>query len=219
MHSTLGRTVVRRTRLAIVATVAACALLGGGSSAQADPPPGWEPGASGTQADFADVGWTHQGRYQGMRGNWHTGYVNVEEDDDVLTVVLNDWWCPRGVTPPSPYQDATVDTRCTRKSGKEITYYDWWDVADFDQARNRLTVRGNFTDSVDTDTVRLDLAIQGKGRPAVTQDTSNGLLYYSEVFENVHATGRVDGHRVDGPRTTQEDGMIRFYLDSWSPIP
>ena len=139
-------------RLVIAATVAAGALLGGGSSAQADPPPGWEPGEIGWEADFADIGWTFRGWYDGVPGNVHTGYLNVEEDDDVLKIWLNNWFCPSGATPPHPYDTPDVATTCKWRSGKYVSYIDWWDVADFNQARNKLTVQGEYADETGMDT-------------------------------------------------------------------
>jgi hypothetical protein len=208
------------TRLAIVATVTAGALLGGGSSAQADPPPGWEPGEYGLEADFADIGWTHRAWYDGVPGNVHTGYVNVEEDDDVLTVELNNWFCPSGVTPPGPYDDRNVATNCKWRSGKFVNYFQWWDVADFNQALDKLTVQGEFTDGFGTDTVSLDLVFKASGEPDVTIDESGPILDYSEYFHNVQVIGKVDGHKVS-PATnlTQTGGRIGFYLDGWVRTP
>ena len=109
------------TRMAIVAALAGGALLGGGSSAQADPPPGWGPGEYGLEADFADIGWTYRGWYDGLPGNVHTGYVNVEEDDDVLTVELNNWFCPSGATPPGPYDGRRPRRRASGGAGSSST--------------------------------------------------------------------------------------------------
>jgi len=207
------------TRLAIVVTVTAGALLGGGSSAQADPPPGWGPGEYGLEADFADIGWTYRGWYDGLPGNVHTGYVNVEEDDDVLTVELNNWFCPSGAAPPGPY-DAPTATTCKWRSGKFVNYGQWWDVADFNHARNKLTVKGDFTDSFGTDTVSLDLVFKASDQPDVTIDESGPILEYGESFDTVQVTGKVDGHRVNPTaKLTQINGQIRFYLDGWERIP
>lgn len=211
----------RLARLAAAAaTVTTMTLLGAGPVAQADPPPGWAPGEYGLEYDFADVGWTHRGWYRGVAGNVHTGHVNVEEDDDGLTVVLNDWFCPRGATPPSPSDPRGVATRCTWRSGKFVNYTQWWDVADFNHARNKLVVRGVFADSSSTDSVSVDLVIKALDDPEVVIDESGPILDYSESYTDVRAIGKVDGHPVHpAPNRTQTDGSIYLYLDGWERIP
>lgn len=209
-------------RLTMVTALTAGAVLGGSSGAHADPPPGWGPGEYGNEYDFGNIQWTHHGWYAGVRGNTHTGYVNVEEDDDGLTVVLDDWTCPSGVTPPGPYE-AHTPSRCTWRSGTYVNDIDWWDVSSFDQARDKLLVRGVFTDSWaddDPDTVTLDLVLKASDVPEVAIDESGPVLDYSEFFNDVRAIGTVDGRKVaPSARRTQTAGSIGFYLNGWERTP
>ena len=207
-------------RLLAVSSVALGALLLGGGPAHADPPPGWAPGEFGLEYDYADIGWTHRGWYDGTAGNVHTGWVNVEEDDDVLTVELNDWFCPAGATPPSPADSRDVPTACKWRSGKFVNYIQWWDVATFDHRRDKLIVRGDFTDAFSAETVRLDLVLKSSDPPEVVSDETGPVLDYSETFDEVVAVGKVDGRRVDpAANRTQTGGLIRFTLDGWERIP
>lgn len=210
----------RWTRLLSAVALAAGATLAGGGAAHADPPAGWGPGEYGLQADFADVAWTHQGRYEGVRGNWHTGWINIEEDDDVITGSLADWWCPAGAQPPGPYDPDQQSTDCKLRSSHWLEYIQYWDVATFDHATNRLRVDMDVPSDADGDgeyegTVRVDLVISGVGKPVVTKDTSGEILDYGEAWTTTKTWGRVDGHRVRGPGTVQEQGRLSFYLDGW----
>ena len=202
-------------QLAIIAITASGALMGAGAAAQADPPPGWEPGEYGLRPTSATQ-WVHQGRYADAPGNFHTGWVNVEEDDDVLTGSLADWWCPAGVTPPLYGIDGT---ECKLKGSTWIEYIQYWDVAKFNYTRDRLSLHGDWpTIDIDgnaTGTVRIDLTFQGLGEPDETIDESGEFLGYSEYFNDARATGKVDGHSVGGSRTTQYGGSIGYYLDGW----
>ena len=216
----MGTRVRSLTRLVIVATVTAGALIGGGSAAQADPPPGWEPGEYGLEADFGNVEWTYRGWYDGVPGNVHTGYLNVEEDDDGLTVSLNNWFCPSGATPPGPYEPRPAATTCKWRSGKFVNSSEWWDVADFNHARNELTVEGEFTDGFSSDTVSVDLVLKASDEPEVTINESGPILEYGEYFDDVQAFGKVDGHKVNpSTKLTQTAGSIFFYLDGWVRTP
>lgn len=201
--------------------LAAGAVLAGASAAQADPPPGWGPGQDGVEYDFADTAWSHHGRYDDHLGNWHTGWVNVEEDDDGITGELYDWWCPAGVQPPT-YYTPDPDTACKVKGSMWLEYFQYFDVASFDQARNRLEVHMDvpaYVDGADeaTTTVRLDLFIRGRGAPAVESDDSSGYLYYGESWTDAKTWGRVGGERVNGANTENSTAVVRFRLDGWEP--
>lgn len=214
----MGRRVWARSAAAL--TVVAASAIAGMGAAQADPPPGWEPGQYGVEYDLADIGWTHPGHYAGVPGNWHTGWINVEEDDDGVTGTLLDWRCPAGVEPPGPYAPSGEPTRCTLKGSRWLEYIQYYDVATIDQARDRMTVNLDvpvYVDGFEPDgTVRVDLVIKGLGDPEITSDESGEVLDYTEVFDTVRARGKVDGHRVRGPNTTQEDGRMGFWLDGWT---
>jgi hypothetical protein len=210
----------RRTwaQLAIIAITTAGALVGAGSSAHADPPPGWEPGPGGVEYDLGDVAWVHEGRYAGVAGNWHTGWLTVEEDDDGLTGELYDWQCPAGVTPPDPNRNP--ETTCTLRGYRYVDYAQYYDVARFNQKLNRLVVHGDYpvfdANYEPVGTVRIDLTIKGMGDPEVTIDESREILDYTEIFHDTRATGKVDGHGLGGHNTRQLDyGRIGFWLDGW----
>jgi hypothetical protein len=214
----------RRTwaQLAAIAVVATGALIGTGTAAKADPPPGWEPGPDSIEYDFADLGWVHKGFYSGVAGNWHTGWLNVEEDDDGLTGELVDWRCPAGVEPPAPIIGSyTVDTPCKVKRLQVIEYIQYYDVAWFNQTRDRLVLRGDFPlidelhDPIGT--VHIDMYFQATGDPTVTSDTSTGTLDYSESWATATGVGTVDGHGLGGHSTQQSRGRVSFYLESWVP--
>lgn len=198
------------------------ALLGGAGAAQADPPPGWEPGEGAVEYDFADLGWTHHGWYPGQRGNWHTGQLTFEEDDDGITGQLLDWRCPAGAQPPSPYDPDQESDDCTLKNSRWLEYIQFYDVATIDQASDRMTVNidvpaydGAF-DPEPSGSVRLDLVIKGlDDAPEVHIDESGEILDYYEIFYDLNAWGKVDGRRIKGPNTTQEAGRMGFWLDGW----
>lgn len=210
----------RAARLAAATTTTAAVLLGLGAPAHADPPSGWGPGQYGVEYDFAGFDWIHHGHYHGIAGNWHTGWVNVEEDDDGITGDLVDWRCPRHVVPPSPYDDPT-GTRCVEVGDRYLEDNLNWDTAVFHQASNRLTLNRDVpaydsTTGADLGTVRIDVSMRAKNPPVVVDDESGPILDYSEDYVGVPARGRVDGHRVSGPCTRPiSSGRIGFWLDGW----
>jgi hypothetical protein len=104
-----------------------------------------------------------------------------------------------------------------------LSYIQFWDVGQFDHARNRLDVHMDVPAYVEdladpVRTVRVDIAIKGVGAPEVTSDESGVILDYSEMWNDAKAWGRVDGHRVGGPNTTQAAARVGFWLDSWERI-
>ncbi len=206
--------------LALATTTAAGALLGAGGPAHADPPAGWEPGQYGVEYDFGDLGWVHHGHYVHTAGNWHTGWLNVEEDDDGLTGGLLDWQCPHDAVPPGPYDDVT-GTPCVLIGSRDIEENAVTDVAVFHQKTNRLTVHGDFpifdSSTGAESTTRIDLSIRARGAATVEDDESGTILDYSETYLKVHGRGHVDGHRVSGRHTHQVDnGRVGFWLDGWT---
>jgi hypothetical protein len=198
--------------------LAAAALLGGAGAAQADPPPGWGPGEFGVEYDLADVIWSHHGRYDDALGNWHTGWLTVEEDDDGVTGELIDWRCPDGVEPPTGF--AGQPTTCKQKGYVWLEYIQFWDVAHFDQALNRLDVRLDAPaydeDYTPVGTVRIDVVIKGVGTSEITSDESGEILDFSEIWNDTKSWGHVDGHRVRGPNTTQVQTRMGYWLDGWT---
>ena len=205
-------------RLAAVATLSTAAVVAGGATAQADPPRNW---SGGTEADFGRVTWVHQGWYpNGSEGNWHVGHLNVEEDDDGIDGSIIDWRCPAGETPPGPLVWPVPPTSCKLKGTTYILQLDPWDLADFDQAKNRLIIKGDFNEVTgDTmeviGTVPIDVVIQGLGTPTVRktyyEGTGGTMLDYEEDFTSgAKAWGRVDGHRVSGPKVTQLSASTSF---------
>ena len=68
-------------------------------------------------------------------------------------------------------------------------------------------------------TVRIDVTMQGRGRPETTTDTSNGELNYWESHDRGRSWGTVDGHRVYGPLTRQYNFSIGFEAANWQRIP
>jgi hypothetical protein len=108
------------TAMASASVLALVALLAAAGTAQAAPPLGWQPEeGSGVEYDLADVSWAHQGHFDGRLGNWHTGYLNVEEDDDGVTGDLYDWRCPPGVQPPAAW-DSDQTSVCKQKGYRYV---------------------------------------------------------------------------------------------------
>jgi hypothetical protein len=192
----------------------------------ADPPKGWTPGTYGIEYDFGHVSWTQHGTHAYAPGNWHTGDVTVEEDDDGITGPVTDWTCPRGDTPPA-YPWSQTPSKC------KVARYQWIDttgqpigvdgLSSFDQRKNQLIVRGDFWawDMNDNrnGTVHLDLVFQAVGSPVVRKDVygtaPDELLDYSESWSKANVWGRVNGLRVNGPGTTQLCDGISFQDSGW----
>ena len=210
-------------RLATLAVLTTGVLFGASTPAQADIPPGWEPGPShlSFEADFGDVTWKHQGFYAGVAGNWHTGWVNVEEDDDVLTAELIDWKCPAGVEPPAPGTGTGAAGACKVKRYQWVSYIDHPDVATFNHKRDRLVLRGDFPATGLNDepagTVHFDLYLEGVGEPEVTTDTSTGTLYHEEYWWQALLRGTIDGHGLAGHGTTLLSARTGFYVTGYVP--
>ena len=207
---------------AAAAALSTVAVVTAGTAAHADPPAGW---SGGTEANFGSVQWVHEGRHAGARGNWHVGQLTIEEDDDILTGSIIDWRCPEGEEPPGPLVWPVPPTSCKVKGTTYISQLDPWDIADFDHATNRLTLQGSF-DEVDDmheviGSVPIDLTIKGLGAPTVGEwlYADGTMLDYEESFESVKAWGRVDGHRVSGPRVTQLHASLSFYLSGLTRTP
>jgi hypothetical protein len=198
----------------------ATALIGASGAVQADPPAGW---TGGSQAEFGRVTWVHDGWYQGAKGNWHVGALDIDEDDDGTTGSIVDWRCPDGVEPPGPLVWPLPPTTCKQVGQTYISDLDPWDVASFDHATDRLTIVGQF-DEVDADynvigTVAINVTIKGLGDPLVSEFPSadGKTLYYDEFFTEGKAWGRVDGHRVSGPKVTQVSARAGFSIYDMVP--
>ncbi|HSS68063.1 MAG TPA: hypothetical protein VLK34_05885 [Nocardioidaceae bacterium] len=206
--------------IASASLLALGALLAGAGIAQAAPPPGWTGDDGGVEYDLADVTWTHHGRYPGELGNWHTGYLNVEEDDDGVTGWLIDWRCPDGVQPPSA-TDADQTSVCKQKGNLWLENFQDWDSAKLDFARNRmdLDIDVDAYDGIVGDyvrSVRIDIVLKGLGKSTVTSDQSGEILDWSEIWYDVKAWGHVDGHRIAGPNTETQTYRMGYWLDGWT---
>jgi hypothetical protein len=206
-------------RIASAAALTFGALLTGAVAAQADPPPGWGPGDYGVEYDLGDVAWMHHGRYDATLGNWHTGYLNIEEDDDGITGWLIDWRCPDGVKPPTAI-DPDQTSVCKQKGGVYFDNLVISDSAKLDFAHNRMDL------NIDTDgydlvsgdyvrPVRVDIVLKGRGASTITSDESGEILDWTEIWYDVKAWGRVDGHRIAGPNTTTDPIRMGYWLDGW----
>lgn len=215
-------TPIRRLAHLGAATVLSTAVLVGGAGAsQADPPDDW---AGGSQAEWGRVTWIHDGWYPGAKGNWHVGELTIEEDDDGVTGSITDWRCPDGVQPPGPLVWPVPPTPCKVKGTTAIFDLDPWDVATYDHRRDVLTIKGEFNEIADdpnvgVDLVPIDLTIKGLGEPSVSYFPSadGTTLYYDEMFYDAKAWGRVDGHRVSGPKVTQVDAWVGFAIYDMTP--
>lgn len=205
-----------------MAVLSSTAMLGATGAVQADPPADW---TGGSQAEFGRVVWIHDGWYAGAKGNWHVGELTVEEDDDGVTGSIVDWRCPDGVEPPGPLVWPVPPTTCKVKGTTYIWDLSPVDVATWDHATDRLTISGQF-DEVDAgynviDTVAVDLTMKGLGEPSVTEAPSpfDQTLFYDEAFFDAKIWGRVDGHRVSGPKVTQVDeyGWVGFTIYDMVP--
>jgi hypothetical protein len=205
-------------RIASAAALTFGALLTGSVAAHADPPPGWGPGDYGVEYDLADVAWTHHGHYDGTLGNWHTGYLNIEEDDDGVTGWLTDWRCPDGIKPPAA-TDPDQTSLCRQKGGTSFENIQFYDSAKLDFARDRMDL--NITaDGYDANDnvrpVRIDIVLKGLGKSTITSDESGEILDWTEIWYDVKAWGRVDGHRIAGPNTTTNPIRMGYWLDGWT---
>ncbi len=212
-------------RATLVAVMAAGALIAGGTAAVADPPKGWVPGDFGNEYDFGTVYWTHHGRYADAPGNWHTGTLTIEEDDDGITGGLYDWNCPAGAKPPRAGAPST--NTCTLARGRYLDSVfggdPGFDLAQFDQAHNRLTSHRDVSvfdlNDVRLGTVRVDLTFQGIGKPtdSLFRTVTNGGVTSMDYFERYTGVvcGKVDGHRVRGPGTKQEAPDLGFNVSGW----
>lgn len=210
----------RCARAAAVTALSSTVLLGAAGATQADPPADW---TGGSQAEFGRVTWVHNGWYPGAKGNWHVGELMIEEDDDGVTGSIIDWRCPEGVEPPQPVVWPLPPTTCKEKGRTYIWDLEPWDVATYDHATDRLTMSGQF-DEVDSNygvigTVAIDLTMKGLGTPSVSEFPSadGGSLYYDEFFDDAKVWGRVDGHRVSGPKVTQVDSFVGFAIYDMTP--
>jgi len=200
-----------------VATVLAAAMTTGAGSAHADPPSGWE-GAD--QFDYGRIMFTQPGWFAGRPGNFHTGDVEAEEDDDGMTGFISDWFCRGDARPPAPYSSDPVDPRCKLKQTTGLM-----DLSDpafslltYDHVHDRATIHLD-VDTVDPDTwertgeVRIDLTIKGVGDPVVTMQPG---VFYEEWFYDVTARGTVDGIRISKAKTVIHSGALDFWLDGTS---
>lgn len=202
-------------RASAVLLLPATALVGVAGAVQADPPAGW---TGGFQAEFGVVTWVHDGWYVGAKGNWHVGELDIDEDDDGITGSIIDWRCPDGVEPPGPLTWPLPATTCKQVGRTSIFDLEPVDVATFDHATNRLTLTGQF-DEIDSNydvigTVDINVTIKGLGDPKVSNVPSadGKTLFYDEFFIDAKAWGRVDGHRVSGPKVTQVDARAGFTI-------
>jgi hypothetical protein len=207
-------------RVASAAALTFGALLAGAAASQAAPPPGWGPGDYGVEYDLADVAWTHHGHYSGSLGNWHTGYLNVEEDDDGITGWTYDWRCPDGVEPPAA-TDSDQTSQCTMKGSLWFENFQDWDSAKLDFTRNRMDVNidADGYDGVTGDyvrPVRIDIVLKGLGTSTITSDQSGEILDWTEIWYNVKTWGHVDGHRIAGPNTETQPIRMGYWLDGWT---
>lgn len=208
-------------RLLSIGTLSAAALLGvagSGPAALADVPGGWVPGETGFQADFGDARWVHEGFYAGQPGNWHSGWVNVEEDDDGFHATLIDWRCPEGARPPTMLDwrlGQTYDCTAQRMRFVEFLDYDP-DIGVFNQKRDRLLARGEYAATDENGepagTVRVDLKLTAVGEPQVTRDITKGKMFYEEYWPEATLSGKIDGRGVGGHGTTVEYASTSFWV-------
>jgi hypothetical protein len=208
-------------QLASIAVLATGVLAGTGEAARADVPPGWVPGPNSYEADFGDATWVHHGFYAGRAGNVHTGWVNVEEDDDVLTAELIDWKCPAGAEPPAPGTGTAGAGACKVKRYQWVSYIQYYDVATFNQKRDRLRLSGDFAAVDQNDqpagTVSFNLYLEGVGAPTVSSTVTEGTLHHEESWSEARLFGKIDGHGLAGRNTTQLSGQVSFYVEGYVP--
>lgn len=220
---------LRAARYAVAAAVVSAATLVTGGPAHADIPDGWVPGDDGIEYDFGFTSWMHQGRYADTLGNWHTGYITVEEDDDGITGELQDWYCKGTAQPPKPGSTSTPNGRCTLKKSRWLDTIDQpvgLEMSTFKHQRNVLRV--NLTvDAYDTylgdrvGSVPINIGIRAIGAPdEVSESGSGSSLYFHESYGTTKSWGTVDGHHIDrATRTTQFSGRISFDLSEWELAP
>jgi hypothetical protein len=101
---------------------------------------------------------------------------------------------------------------------ENIQYYD---TAKIDFARNRMDL------NIDADgyesylsgdvvrTVRIDIVLKGLGTSTITSDESGEILDWTEIWYDVKAWGRVDGHRIAGPNTRTNPIRMGYGFDGW----
>jgi hypothetical protein len=212
----------RVAHLGAATVLSTAVLVGGAGASQADPPDDW---TGGSRADWGRVTWIHDGWYPGAQGNWHVGELTLGEDDDGVTGSITDWRCPDGVTPPGPLVWPVPATSCKVKGRTTIYDISVQDFADYDLARDRLTMKGDFAvidddPNVPIGRVPIDLTIKAVGDPYVSSFPSadGTTLYYDELFPDAKAWGRVDGHRVSGPKVTQVDSYVGYAINDMTPV-
>jgi hypothetical protein len=68
-------------------------------------------------------------------------------------------------------------------------------------------------------TATIDLTMKGLGTPSVSEFPSadGESLYYDEFFDDAKVWGRVDGHRVSGPKVAQVDSFVGFAIYDMTP--
>ena len=68
-------------------------------------------------------------------------------------------------------------------------------------------------------TVAINLTMRGQGTPSISEFPSEDgtSLYYDEFFDDARVRGRVDGHRVSGPKVTQVDTFVGFAIYDMTP--
>lgn len=211
-------------RVLAVGTLLAAATMAGAGAAQADPPKGWQPG---TEYDYGRIVFTQKGWFPDRPGNYHTGDVEIEEDDDGVTGFLQDWRCTGDAVPPQPYSNTPVDPRCKLKRSVGLQELNGTlNLGTFDQKFNRLGVHLDVptldwnTGEPDGNSVRIDLTIVGQGTPTIYKATTPTTLEYEEYyFEGVKAWGQVDGKWISKNNTTIHSGAVGFWLDGWTRIP
>ncbi len=212
----------RIAHLGAVGVLSAAVLVGGAGTSQADPPAGW---TGGTEADWGRVTWVHDGWYPGAQGNWHVGELTIGEDDDGVVGSITDWRCPDGVAPPGPLVSPLPATTCKVKGRTTIFDISVQNFATYDHARELLTMKGDFAEigdnpNVPIGRVAIDLTIKAVGDPYVSSfpSTDGKTLYYDELFPEAKAWGRVDGHRVSGPKVTQVDSYVGYAIYDMTPV-
>ena len=136
-------------------------------------------------------------------GNYHTGDIEVEEDDDGVTGFLQDWRCTGDAVPPQPYSNdpgrpALQAQAVGRPLRSSTALLNLGDLRPEDQPVSVSTSTSRRldwdTNEPDGGSVRIDLTIVGKGAPTIYKATTPTTAHLRGVL--------LRGRQGMGPRST-----------------
>ena len=188
-------------------------------SAQADLLPGdWE---SSEEYHYGDAAWATHRKLPQLPGNWHTGWISLEDNDDMVVGAEYHWSCPAGVTPPQPRPFAVpAATTCTLRAMFDLQGDRWGDprrdlVITYDHAGDTLSFRGIaivLNGGAQVGERPYNVTVHGVGESTVTESESdvNGYLWAErdERWDTTEVSGRIGKISLSSPRVTVYPGVL-----------